>query len=336
MHVEGGAVFLLALGAQLDHLIDMVDGAFLGGAHHGHHGQDGVAFLDQAEGDFAHLGHVGAVVLVHRQRHDVFLADAQHVHRLHPRVMLGLRHQDLAQRALLDADAAAGQRAHFFEQTTLFQFVGQVQYRAGGQVQQFAFALAGHQVARFFMLGDGQRNGLQIARHPHAFIVGHGAAGGDVAPAALGVVAEHPAQIEAGFHFQLGGGGRGFVRAVVRVVHHGHHVGQVRHHQRVGIHVAQIARGEPGHRGVLQLGRQLAQDAFGAVQGLAEVGGVLLHRCHQRRVFRVEVGAPVQVLGDGVFHHFLEEHAVFGFGADEQSIDVERGRILAGHVGFTL
>ena len=95
MEIEADASIFVPV-AQPHDLVDLVDRALFRGADHGHDGKDRYPPGDTAVDDGLEGGDVHAVVVAHRHGDEIFLADAEDVRRLGPRIVLRLGNEDLA------------------------------------------------------------------------------------------------------------------------------------------------------------------------------------------------------------------------------------------------
>ena len=260
--VRGGAF------ARGDHGVDRIDRAVFGGAHHRHRQQHRLVFTPASvQGLFQRIDIDPHAAL--RQQFQLRAAQPEQLAALAPRVVRGdrgqhfrhlqrrMRGEEFDQAELLDAlFAHASLPVAAFRSSGLRQpLLPAIQQRGRSLRMQVECLPAVVRERDVGHAGRQQRHrkGLLRQCQPQRLVIGHGAAGGEMAEGAVAAlrvigIAEHACQLQADFDLQLHRHRRSVFADVVGVVGQGQDLCRKPGQQQVGGHVADVARAVERHR----------------------------------------------------------------------------------------
>ena len=130
-------------------------------------------------------------------------------------------------------------------------------------------------------------------------------------------------QLPAYLDFESRGCWRAFIGTIVGVIQQGQHVSEIGGDERIGCHVAQIARREPRGGAELKVACQLNQRLSRLLKSIKKVRPALFFAGDDRAVVVMEIAPPFGVIIHEEIQHFLEETVIFRFRPQKQGVYID-------------
>jgi len=322
-----------------EHAVDRIDRAVLGAAEHGDRHQYRLALARASVELLLQRVEIEAHA-ARRQQVKLRTAEAEQLHALAPRVVRRDRREYArhAQRGMfreepgkakpldargIDAFAPARTLGHRLRGKPALPRLQQRDDRVAGKVERVPVVF-GHVEVRHARRAQRERKRLHRQREAQRLVVRRGAARGEVAeravrPRRVVHVAEHARELQADLDFHVDRDRSGILADIVRVVGQGEHVRGEARQQQVRRHVADVARTVERYR-ALQRRRKLVQLAARArlEREVVRMPGRL--GADRRRVLRMEVATPVDMVAQELDQQLFEQRVVLAVRSEETRV----------------